>query len=119
MDEMIDAHGIAARIRGLIGGQDKGDVARTAERLGVSELALRMTLDPAAPQLNTVVLLAVIRNYGVDPMWLLSGEYNLTTHREAMEDDESATTDVLEEMVRRSTTGLPNGSPYIRLVSEA
>jgi hypothetical protein len=114
-----DAASIAARVRGVLGGQDHGNVAATADRLGVSELALRMTIDDVAPQPNLVVILAIIREYGVDPMWILTGEYDLATHRRAMEDDRLATANVLQELARRSSGPMPNGSPHLRLVEDA
>src|SRR6476620_7246169 len=90
-----DPNAIARRIQGLIGGQDGGNIAATAARLGVSELSLRMTIDPEAPQPNLLVILAVIREYGVDPTWILTGEYDLATHRQAMEDDRATTAHAL------------------------
>jgi hypothetical protein len=115
------APAIAARVRGLIGGQDRGSASALADRLGVSELALRMTIDPDEPQPNLLVLLAVVREYAVDPMWLLTGDYSLATHRQAMEDDRVATATVLEEMRKRSQQepSPKNSRPALRLIDGA
>ena len=85
---IFDRAGIAERLRGLIGGQDHGDFTRTAERLGVEELSLRMSVDPLSPHPTVEVIMAVIRTYGVDPAWLLTGQYQSSSHRAAMEGDQ-------------------------------
>jgi len=87
----LHARGIAARVRGLIGGQDGGDLRVTAERLSVDESALRMTIDPSNPTAATSVLAAVVSVYGVDPHWLLCGEYDSRTHRSAIDQDRRTT----------------------------
>ena len=81
----FDRAGIAERIRGLIGGQDRGDYAETASRLGVDELSLRLSVDELSPHPTMEVIMAVIREYGVDPGWLLTGDYQTSSHRAAME----------------------------------
>jgi hypothetical protein len=77
---------IAARIRGLVAIQGEDDVAEIARRLRVSELALRMSIDPDSPQPTIEVMLAVVRDYGVDPSWLLRGVYDPKTHHESLQD---------------------------------
>jgi hypothetical protein len=81
----FDRAGIAERLRGLIGGQHDDDVAGTAGRLRVEELSLRMSIDPLSPHPTMEVVMAVIREYGVDPTWLLTGEYHSSSHRVAIE----------------------------------
>jgi len=63
---------VAARIRGILNG--KGDLACVAAYLGVHETALRMSIDEAAPYPTMDVILAVVREYDVDPNWLLTGQ---------------------------------------------
>src|SRR3954471_17030022 len=67
---------VSKRIRGLIAGQDGGNIAATAARLRVAEVSLRMTVDELSPQPTLEVLLAIVREYGVDPTWLMTGEYD-------------------------------------------
>ena len=81
----FDRAGIAERIRGLVGGQDQGDVGATAERLRVEELSLRMSIDPLSPHPTMEVIMAIIREYGVDPAWLMTGQYQSSSHRAAIE----------------------------------
>lgn len=71
---------IAARIRGLLGGQDSS-LSDAAQRLKVDEVSLRMSVDTLAPYPTVDVIAAMVREYGVDPTWLLTGEYDATTHR--------------------------------------
>ena len=52
-----------------------------AKRLRVDELSLRMSVDELAPYPTVDVIAAVVREYGVDPSWLLTGEYDSSTHR--------------------------------------
>ena len=75
---------IADRIRGLIGGQGQS-LAQVALKLGVDELALRISLDDVSPYPTVEVIAALVRAYGVDPAWLLTGEYDPEIHRAALE----------------------------------
>ena len=105
---------IAARIRGLLSGQ--GDVSTLAGTLGVDEVALRISTDELSPYPTMGVIAAVVREYGVDPSWLLTGDYSASAHREAL----SATTGELPvkltEIARRYGTDTPT---QLRIVREA
>ncbi len=79
---------IAERVRALIGGQDQETLEATAERLGVTEAALRMTIDRWSPHAVLSVLAALVRTYGVDPSWLVTGKYDPATHHVALEQGE-------------------------------
>jgi hypothetical protein len=85
----FDRIAIAARIRGLISGQDGGDPARCAARLRVDEVGLRMSIDDLAPNPTIEVIAAIVTTYGVDPAWLLTGQYDAATHRGVLEGAES------------------------------
>src|SRR4051812_42372877 len=85
MSGTLDSVGIAGRVRGLIGGRERGILEAAAERLGVSELALRLSTDDVSPHPTLDVLAALVREYGVDPCWLIYGEYDGATHRAAVE----------------------------------
>lgn len=89
-DITIDRPGIAMRLRELIFAADRlASPGVIAESLGVRESMLRDTIDATRPHPWIEVLLAVIRRYGVDPTWILTGEYDHATHREALENDPS------------------------------
>jgi hypothetical protein len=83
----FDRAAIAERLRGLLGTQNRNDIEQIAARLGVEELSLRMSIDETSPHPTVEVLAAVIREHGVDPNWLLTGTYDASTHRAAIEHD--------------------------------
>ena len=84
----FDRIALAQRIRGLIAGQDGGDPAECARRLNVDEIGLRMSIDELAPNPTIDVIVAIVVTYGVDPTWLLTGEYDAATHRSILEEAE-------------------------------
>ena len=111
---------IALRIRGLLDGQDQGLIAAAARRLGVSEVALRITIDDIEPHPTLEVILAVVREYGVDPSWLLTGEYDPTSHRRALDEEASFSKSDLAKLLMRSREQNADGSsgdsgPNVRL----
>jgi hypothetical protein len=85
----FDKPGIASRIRGLIGGQAGGDLGVIATQLGISEVALRISVDDLSPHPTIDVIAAVISHFAVDPTWLLTGDYDAQTHRRSLNGDES------------------------------
>jgi hypothetical protein len=93
---------VAARLRGLLSGQ--GDVAHLAARLRVQETALRMSIDEVSPFPTMDVIIAVVREYGVDPTWLFTGEYDAGTHRAALE----AAAEEVPRVVRRVVHDTPS-----------
>ncbi len=116
---LLDRIGIAARLRGLIGGQEQGDLGAVAARLGVDEISLRMSIDPLAPYPTLDVLSAVATAYGVDPTWLVTGEYNPATHR-AMETQPDRAMEGMREMMNASQQERPaDPPPALRLLKDA
>lgn len=101
MDPEFSPTAVAERLRGILGGQDRGMIEASARRLGVSEVALRMSIDETDPHPAIEVLVAVVRAYGVDPSWLVSGVYDATTHRAAVEDEAAVTKEELARMITR------------------
>jgi hypothetical protein len=119
MDLGIDPAAIAARIRGLIGGQDRGVIEKTASRLGVNVLSLRMSIDEAEPTPTFEVLHAMVRVYGVDPSWLITGQYDAAAHRIAVEAESDRTHDAVAKLMSRLSnpgTTPPGGTPALSLM---
>ena len=54
-------------------------------RLGVSVAALRLSTDVDDPHPAIEVLDALVREEGVDPTWLLTGDYDFAAHQRAIE----------------------------------
>ena len=80
MSAWLDRKAIVRRMRRLLAGQDGGDVRLTAKRLGVDPSALRGSLDLQAPRPSLTVMRALVREHGVDGMWLLYGTSDATSH---------------------------------------
>ena len=76
---------IADRLRALVLAAPDSSTAEVAYRLGVNESALKASVDDLAPLPTVDVLAAVVREYGVDPSWLVTGVYSEATHRRALE----------------------------------
>jgi hypothetical protein len=81
-----DPHHVAARLRALLEpALHSSGLTAVAARLGVSSKLLRLSIGFRDPQLSAVIVAAVARQYGLDPTWLVTGEYDAATHREALE----------------------------------
>lgn len=102
---------IAARIRGLLGGQDSS-LSDAARRLKVDEVSLRMSVDTIAPYPTVDVIAAVVREYGVDPTWLLTGDYDATTHRNIADKQTGELPIAINVLIDRITPH--RGSEFIR-----
>ena len=104
--EGSDRFSVASRVRTLVDHQDDSDLAAIARRLRVDELEFRMTIDKESPRPTMDVLLAIIREYAVDPTWLLTGDYDSSTHRRAVDGDRGVLIEVVKDVARRHDTPL-------------
>jgi hypothetical protein len=84
---MTNRYAIAARLRALFE-RTNLDVAMGAARLAVAESALRRSLDAVSPLQTLDVLIAVTRFFGLDPCWLITGEYSAACHARFFAADE-------------------------------
>ncbi len=107
-----DNAAVAARIRGLISGQ--GDIGEVAARLHIDEVALRISTDELSPYPTMNVIRAVIREYGVDPSWLLTGDYSAASHREALQANTSELPRVVSKVVGRAGIDTPRQLRIVR-----
>lgn len=91
----FDRKAIAARIRGIVAGQDDCDASVIAGRLRVDEAGFRTSIDFIAPNPTLDVIVAVVAAHGVDPCWLMTGDYDPATHRGVLEGES------IEQLVTR------------------
>jgi hypothetical protein len=99
----LDTRAIAGRIREMIGPQHLDRLAETAERLGVPESALRLSVDRESPHPTLDVLAAIVRLYSVDPSWLVYGEYDERSLRRALDaGDGLSASDLIQLVVSRT-----------------
>jgi hypothetical protein len=90
------------RIRALLyAAIRRSGLRAVAADLDVTAESLQVSTDLQNPHPSVEVLLAVIRYHGVDPTWLLTGEYDLATHREALENPSSAASLLARTSLRR------------------
>jgi len=94
---------IAARLRELLAAAGRNDPASAARELGVDEVSLRMSIDELTPYPTIDVLGAVASYFGVDPTYILTGQYDPTTHRHALELDADGCRALFGELVQRET----------------
>src|SRR5438067_10087955 len=83
----LDWRAIAERVRGLVRVQHSADISLVARRLGVSELSLRASFENAQHPPSLDLLTAIVKTYGLDPSWVLTGAYDASTHRVALENN--------------------------------
>ena len=81
-ERTIDRFAIAARLRALMLSENAVSTpSAMAQSLGVRESTLRASIDEESPRPWVEVVLAVVRRFGVDPTWILTGVYDSATHR--------------------------------------
>lgn len=98
----VDRSRVSVRLRALLyAAIRKSGVRAVAADLQVGPESLQTSIDLHAPHPSIEVLMAVIRRHGVDPTWLLTGDYDLATHREALEDPSSASRLLSRTSLRR------------------
>jgi len=111
--EPVTAAAIAQRIQMLLGDHSAESLASAAVRLGVSERSLRWSIDPITPHQSVALLLAVVHEYGVDPAWLLTGDYDSATHRSTADADRRTIAEILRRTALRTP---PHSAPPMHLV---
>lgn len=91
---LTDRAGVGSRIEEILVNQG----------LSADDAAARLRTDQdsicaavrGAPTLS--LLIAIVRGFGVDPTWLLTGEYNQHSHRASLEDPFEATYQALKRL---------------------
>jgi hypothetical protein len=79
---------IAGRIAAIIAGGYGNDIRRAAVELGIVDADLRTLLGRSGPlkgEVLTEILSRIVRRFGVDPGWLVTGRYDVRSHVAAEE----------------------------------
>ena len=101
----IDWPRVAQRIRGLVVPSDPADLPGTAERLGVSERDLNDAVRERSRLSTLMVAAAIVRVYGLDPTWVLTGQYDGVTHRAALAAGRAEIDAMLRRIVSEAGSG--------------
>lgn len=105
----LDRRAVAERIRALVSNTDS--LASVAARLDVSPNVLATAIDDAVPYPTLELLDAIVRVFGVDPSWLVTGQYDSATHRRALEDEDGDGGRALHDVLRTRVT--PTSIPIV------
>jgi hypothetical protein len=98
---LLDWAGVFDRIKGLVNVSDQAQQQTTATLLGVDERHLRAAINNES-RLSTLKFVgAVVRVYGLDPTWILTGNYDGATHRIALHGDSAAIDDLLSRIATK------------------
>jgi hypothetical protein len=97
----IDWNGVAERIRGLVRAEDERELLAAAERIGVDARFLRESLEGTSRLAAIRVVIAVVRTYGLDPCWVLTGDYDGETHKVALRQDAGEIDREIKRLVSR------------------
>lgn len=95
----IDWGAVSARINGLVSVGGEIDFPRVAQRIGVSEQQLRDAVNDRSRIASLYVLGAIVRTFGLDPSWALTGVYDSDTHRAALAGDRAEIDELLKRLV--------------------
>jgi hypothetical protein len=97
----IDAPALAARVQGLIHARFGGDVSAAARELGVAEKDVRDIVERATDHPSLDALAAIVRRFGIDACWLLTGEYDWASHRRQLTEEEEHDDDAPRKAILR------------------
>jgi transcriptional regulator with XRE-family HTH domain len=79
---------LASRVAGLIQGQFKGDIVAASRELDVDPQELRRILEDKTNRPDLDLLAKLVKRFGVDLCWLITGEYDWRTHMRLLEDED-------------------------------
>jgi hypothetical protein len=103
---------VAARLRALTAAPSGDGLREAAGRLGVTEVDLWHVLAGRAPwpslDLVADVCAAAVRRFGVDPVWLVTGDYAPSVHRAVEEHNgmPHRVRSLLADLLRRGPAGI-------------
>lgn len=74
---------VSERIKRIVDQEEGGNVSAAARRLGCSSSGLQKIYAGETTHPRSDLLVSLVREYGVDPEWLLLGEEACSTDRES------------------------------------
>jgi hypothetical protein len=105
--------GIATRVRAIVAGRYGMDVRVAAAELGIGELDLRWLIELRIPPISNgalaTLLTEVVRHFGVDPAWVVTGHYDISSH--ALADERSADVRALRAQIQRLLANTSSDRP--------
>ena len=110
---------IRERLRAIVGRVPHRSLTDLASRLAVEPEQLRVLLDESDRRIDVAFLIdvvaAFVREFAVDPQWLLTGRYDATQHRRALglgEDPSAEGRYALREFVQEQYRRLRDGLSF-------
>lgn len=110
---------IVGRIRDVIARQSVESLDAFAATLLIAPADFRALINDRENVIDALFLIdvvaAFVQEFAIDPEWLLTGEYNATTHREALTLAESRTpagAHLLRQFIRERYEGLRSARSY-------
>src|SRR5688572_25413140 len=105
-----DWQAIAQRLKGLVGMSDRAKLSSAAVRLDVDLEDLERAIKGESPASILRVVAAMVRVYGLDPSWLVTGRYDPNTHRVGTRRDAAAVEELLRTLVADSPSDGESGA---------
>jgi len=113
---------IVERVRALVSRQTSDSLDAFATTLSISPMEFRTLINDRAREIDALfvidLLAALVHEFAVDPRWLLTGQYNGATHREALvigEDRTPAGVIAIRKFVREEFERLRDAAPHLSL----
>lgn len=86
----LNGRDLASRVAGLLQAQFKGDLVAAARQLDVDPDALRDIVESQTDTPDLNVLAKLVKRFGVDVCWLMTGEYDWRSHMRLLEDEDDS-----------------------------
>lgn len=119
MSPVLDLMAVAERIRTLLAGTtNEVDLAASAARLRVDVQTLARSIRLDHPRPSLAVMAAIVREYGVDPSWMVYGTYDPTTHALASECGSAISPDDVLRLVDSPKYTKTDDGPEHRLLAQ-
>ena len=100
----FNAKNLAHRVQGLLQARFRGDLVAAARALGIDADDLRQIVEDETDYPRLDVLSALVRYFGVDACWLVTGEYEWRAHLRVLEEEDENPNGDPRQLLLRLTT---------------